>query len=1182
MNNDTLSPSLPVSDQPANTEPAPDLFSCDQPLDCDQMFGIGSGIDPDDPEAAERRRLYINLKLSSSGQPTRSSGSHQAFLGAARDLLESYREKSLLLADYLCPPDQRIQSFIDRYLGKLKNDHDIRLPGTTLVLDRHGVARELSLPADGDHFQAEFVESYRVRQGVLHNTANDRRTTQGFFQIVEGGLPIPGDKQAVPVATFAHMLEAALHPPEELLRLPFTSEQDQQAAMFVSLLLRPEVCPAIPGLDCRKSMEIRFLAPGSLVSNLDFVESIFGNAGNPFLADNNAAIDIAHWTGHSGCVIIAPQLQLLTKKEVGLPPVDQASERQRADRMCWHSEDELYNDGHPFKLTARDSSGVILTLVTDNYFGYCKKEVKTQISFSANLFGNSEEEHAGGALAFPQRNHGNAFGLHSECAARGYHFSQVLDRYGASLDLHPQGHATDHDYPNLVFVPEDTTIDLVAQQVNWRHNGKEQTLRLDPRRVYMLPDGYKLQMQKYPGASSWRLVGADPEGTFCHKPCTVSGGGKSEISKSIASSIIYKPLFVNDLEEDLDHAQAIVDYDYSDRFLDPDEPHDPRPLLSADRSLGSVIKLLTPSTATYTQAYNDWLLTIPSRIRSLLFLVKRFYEPEWGNSWRAHFSVDLINGAPGHELKFNGRAVASAYLRVGFDPNGAWRIFKLRQDFVSAAKVQMEDDISASTVVATDKLPNHPADFPFPAAKLISNCEFRLFQRPDEAIHRGMDLQSEIDFTQPNTFLANYQALDRRHLKKIIGDTMGFDQFSAPMKDFLRKASKKRQAYTVSSAHPRMVDGKPSKNPRYLQLRPDVADPFATRVANMGIRLNRRVPPQQPICHPVDAVLTGRRNNPPEPGVRSLAVYNPIHYQELPELFMDFICSLTGKSPSTTGAGSEGALTKGPFNALRPIIDLNNALVSYILTDYPGFSSAAGHIGPDIRVDHDISMLVPEIWARLPRQAREPATLIEQGHLEALEDFEHDGRMVAASRLGYRITARFIHAYLGKIFDSPDAAFGSDILQPETQDRASFIDGIDNIVEAQQRVAQTYLEDGSIADACPPLTALLHIMANGDYQGKTVHDPQIRMLFDRDNLIQSDWYQQRLSTRQHNDRKLWSRHITCLETFLSQPARRDQAARLHIEQRLQLARAQLEKVSAADYVKSLQLTLGTDPTCRQG
>ena len=30
---------------------------------------------------------------------------------------------------------------------------------------------------------------------------------------------------------------------------------------------------------------------------------------------------------------------------------------------------------------------------------------------------------------------------------------------------------------------------------------------------------------------------------------------------------------------------------------------------------------------------------------------------------------------------------------------------------------------------------------------------------------------------------------------------------------------------------------------------------------------------------------------------------------------MDFICSLTGKSPSTTGAGSEGALTRGSFAA---------------------------------------------------------------------------------------------------------------------------------------------------------------------------------------------------------------------------------------------------------------------------
>jgi len=80
---------------------------------------------------------------------------------------------------------------------------------------------------------------------------------------------------------------------------------------------------------------------------------------------------------------------------------------------------------------------------------------------------------------------------------------------------------------------------------------------------------------------------------------------------------------------------------------------------------------------------------------------------------------------------------------------------------------------------------------------------------------------------------------------------------------------------------------------------------------------------------------------------------------------MDFVCSLTGKSPSTTGAGSEGALTKAPFNALCPVIDLNNALVSFILTGYHGFTTPAGYIGHKYRVDHDLSLLIPELWARM-------------------------------------------------------------------------------------------------------------------------------------------------------------------------------------------------------------------------
>src|SRR5688572_29658721 len=210
---------------------------------------------------------------------------------------------------------------------------------------------------------------------------------------------------------------------------------------------------------------------------------------------------------------------------------------------------------------------------------------------------------------------------------------------------------------------------------------------------------------------------------------------------------------------------------------------------------------------------------------------------------------------------------------------------------------------------------------------------------------------------------------------------------------------------------------------------------------------------------------------------------------------MDFMSSLTGKSPSTTGFGSEGALTKGPFNALWPVVDLNNALVSAILTEYPGYTTAAGHIGPDYRIDHDVSMLVPEIWCRMRNSERDPAFLIENGYLEKVEDFEFDGRMVLASRLGYRVTSSFAEAFLGRIFESPGSVFTEEILRPEKQDLQSFAEGVEAIVEAQRTVALHYFGDGSVNAACPPLKALLHIMAHGAYEGLRIESPELRAMF---------------------------------------------------------------------------------------
>jgi phosphoenolpyruvate carboxykinase (diphosphate) len=229
-------------------------------------------------------------------------------------------------------------------------------------------------------------------------------------------------------------------------------------------------------------------------------------------------------------------------------------------------------------------------------------------------------------------------------------------------------------------------------------------------------------------------------------------------------------------------------------------------------------------------------------------------------------------------------------------------------------------------------------------------------------------------------------------------------------------------------------------------------DPY---LAEIAARLSREIPAGRPVYLPVNAVLAGRRNNPPDPkhGLPPLAVYSPVHYLELPELFIDFICSLTGKSPATTGFGSEGALTKAPFNALWPVVDLNNALVSFILTGYAGFSTSAGYVDPNFPVDHDVSLLGPEIWCRMRVHERDPQFLIANGYLVPVCDFCLDGRTVLASRLGYRITSLFVDRFLRRIFETPDAVFTEEMLRPERQDLIMFAEGVDSIVEAQTRVA---------------------------------------------------------------------------------------------------------------------------------
>lgn len=1147
-----------------------------------RKIGITKG-DINNTISQQERIEYINFKLATLNlatyQPANQTDTNaHYFIDLFDDIIKDYREKSRRIDSDKIGINDRINRFFSDYFGGL--EHIPKVVSQTFSLDYYGLARELALPPNGDAFSNAYLKSYRITQGVLHNPKNDRRTTKGSFHIVEGPLAIPFDKRAVPAITFAKLYQQAVQPPKELMALPFTSQSEEAAMSFVSLLVKPIVAPEVPGISTQKNSEVLFVVPGSFVANLDFVESVFGNAGDHQLHVNDSGLDVEHWSGHTGYIILAPHLTKLKKIDLGLPHYNVATARQRRDGMCYRNEDELYNDGIPFKITCRDASGVAVTIIADNYFGYSKKEIKTQIGFAANLFGNVEEEHAGGTIAFTRVNLGENYYASRDSEMTGYTFEEVKRLYAYKMDIQPENYGIDKRHRNVIYLPENAVIDLHKTSITWQHLDEVQQLKLRPTYFYIMPNGTKIHMEKHPTAPAWKLVKTDAEGTFCHKPCTVSGGGKSEISKSLDNAIIYGAYYIQDFQHDFDQVEDVLSYDYSNRWIVNPRPELPsRPILSVERTLGSVIKLLTPS-KDYTTDYNAYLASIPSHIKALVFLVKRFYQPHWGDDWRSHFNVDEINGRPGHELNVDTRMIRPSYLRVGFNNDMSWRIFKLRMDFMPTEKLQIEDDISASIVIPAQRLTGLNQQYANPSVKLVSNCEYRFFQRPDDAIYKGYDKDAERDLTAKNLFVTNYQPLTKRDVQALKDDVMGYITYTQPVVDHIDQFLKGDDQYCIVSSEPRLVDGKPSKNPRYLENRRDFTDPIKFYIAETGTRLARKVPLNKTVINPVNAILPGRRNNPAsgegDTRIRPLSVYNPIHYQPLPELFMDYISSLSGKSPSTTGAGSEGALTKSPFNMLLPIYDLNSALLSYILCDYQAFTTPAGFIGSRTRVDHDISMLIPELWARLKVSERNPAKLIAEGSLEKIDDFEHNGQKIPASILGYRISDTFLSKYMGKIFDEPHVLFSPDILKPELQNLNDFADGVLHIAENHQRIAKMYFEDGSVDDAIEPLKALLHIMAHDHYNNKTLANKEIRQLFSREYVMSSPWYQERLERKRLIDLALINKKVNNLERFIADPINASIIDQHQYRERLDKAHSLQAIIADTTYTQHLVGTLGAD------
>jgi hypothetical protein len=229
-------------------------------------------------------------------------------------------------------------------------------------------------------------------------------------------------------------------------------------------------------------------------------------------------------------------------------------------------------------------------------------------------------------------------------------------------------------------------------------------------------------------------------------------------------------------------------------------------------------------------------------------------------------------------------------------------------------------------------------------------------------------------------------------------------------------------------------------------------------------------------------------------------------------------------------------------------------------------------------VDHDVSLLVPELFSRMTPNERDAGNLIAEGALEKLTDFEHDGKRVPASRLGYRMTDKLATKYFGRIFLHPEVVFTPEMLRPELQDVGIFAESIATIVATHQRVARSYFEDGTIALAVPPLRALLEIMAEGfTAEGWGLDSPEFRVMFTRDSVLASDWYAQRLDAKQAAASARADAGLAAIEKFVSTPGNEEPTARLGMPERVEAARVAAQQLASAEYRDQLVGTVGSTP-----
>ena len=510
------------------------------------------------PASFADRTDQVNLLLLANGLPVTEDFAAQALPDVSRGFLESHAEHQRLLTDYRCPADRRIEAFLAEHFAE--SQARAGRPGRCgcrrgrWFSPAMGLPGNLSLPANGEQFANDYLTSYRVEKRRAAQSRSDRRTTEGTFHVPKAACRSPATSGRCRSGVCGELAQGG----DE------SADGIDDAAVFarISHSRRGHLCRCCCGRWCarrfrgfRRSGRWRFGSsrPGGLVSNLDFVESIFGNAGDPFLPKNDAGLDVEHWTGHTGCVILAPHLTQLTKKSLGLPPLSRRPNGRSATACAGKTEDESTTTASPSSSPAGRCDGVIVTLIADNYYGYCKKEVKTQISYAANLFGNVEEEHAGGAIAFATYNLGDEYVPDSR-RPRGQRpdLGEVVKDYGELMDVNREGYGIDKNSPEPD-LHQRRRAGIAAAAGGVLDQGRKGAAHSAGARQSLHDAG---GLQDSHGEASrrptWRIIGTAGTAHSATSPAPFPAAASREISKSLRDYMLYGPIFVADFRRDME------------------------------------------------------------------------------------------------------------------------------------------------------------------------------------------------------------------------------------------------------------------------------------------------------------------------------------------------------------------------------------------------------------------------------------------------------------------------------------------------------------------------------------------------------------------------------------------------------------------------------------------------------